>query len=84
MPAPQPCSVLIPGFEVTNSETAGACSYTWPIPPEKTVEWVKVAVIEDSQPKNTERTVAVVVETLANKLAHEIRNLILKREQKLG
>jgi hypothetical protein len=23
MPAPQPCSVLIPCFEVTNSETAG-------------------------------------------------------------
>jgi hypothetical protein len=27
MPAPQPCSVLIPGVEVTNSETAGGTSF---------------------------------------------------------
>jgi hypothetical protein len=29
MPAPQPCSVLIPCFEVTNSETAGYAVTFW-------------------------------------------------------
>lgn len=73
--------VLLTGLAVEMDIHLYACSYTWPIPPEKIIEWVKVAVVENSQPKISERTVAVVVESLANKLAHEIRNLILKREQ---
>ena len=73
---------LLTGFAVGMDIHLYVCSYTWPLPPEKNIEWVKVAVVEDSQPRITERTVAVIVETLANRLAHEIRNLILKREAK--
>ena len=59
-----------------------ASGYTTPIYAEKLMEWWKVAVVEEAQKKISDRTLAVVVDALAGKLAHEIRNLILKREQK--
>jgi len=59
-----------------------ATSYTQPLAKDATIEWSKVAVIEDSQKKISDRTLAVVVDTLAKKLAHEIRNLTLRRDQK--
>jgi hypothetical protein len=59
-----------------------ASGYTTPIHAEKLMEWSKVAVVEEAQKKISDRTLAVVVDALAGKLAHEIRNLILKREQK--
>jgi hypothetical protein len=54
----------------------------WPLPPNKPVSWTKVAIVEEAQNSISDRTCAVVVEFLANKLAHEIRNLNLNREQK--
>jgi serine/threonine protein kinase len=60
-----------------------ASGYITPIQSEKLVEWSKVAVVEEADKKISERTIAAVVDNLANKLAHEIRNLILQREHKL-
>ena len=73
---------LLTGLAVGMDIHLYACSYTWPIPNEKNIEWSKIAVIEDSQPQISDRIVTAVAETLANKLAHEIRNLILRRDQK--
>ena len=73
---------LLTGVAVGMDIHLYVCSYIWPIPKDKIIEWSKVAVVEDSQSKISDRTVTVVVEALANRLAHEIRNLILKREQK--
>jgi serine/threonine-protein kinase len=59
-----------------------ATGYTTPLTPEKLIEWSKIAVVEESQKVISDRTRDVVADVLANKLAHEIRNLNLKREQK--
>jgi hypothetical protein len=59
-----------------------ATSYTHPLAKDGTIEWSRAAVIEESQKKISDRTLAVVVDTLAKKLAHEIRNLSLKLDRK--
>jgi len=56
--------------------------FTVPFDAEKSVEWSKAAVVNEAQKNISDRTLTVVVDILAGKLAHEIRNLILKREQK--
>ena len=59
-----------------------AAGYTRPIAADKPIEWSKIAVIEEADQKISDRTLAVVVDALASMLAREIRNLVLKREQK--
>jgi hypothetical protein len=73
---------LLTGFAEGMDIHLYATSYTHPLAKEAIIEWSKVAVIEDSQKKIGERTLFVVVDTLAKRLAHEIRNLTLRREQK--
>lgn len=75
---------LLTGVAVGMDIHLYVCSYTWPIPKDKIVEWHKVAIVEETQPKISDRTVTVMSEDLANRLAHEIRNLILERNQKAG
>lgn len=59
-----------------------ATSYTQPLAKDRSLEWSKVAVVDAAQLQINERTLAVIVDHLATKLAHEIRNLLVKREQK--
>jgi hypothetical protein len=59
-----------------------AAGYTGPLAADKLIEWSKIAVVEEVDQKISDRTLTVVVDALANMLAREIRNLILKREQK--
>jgi hypothetical protein len=72
---------LLTGFAEGMDIHIYIASYTYPVAKDKAVEWSKVAVVEDSQQKISDRTLAVVVDALVNRIAHEIRNLNLQRDR---
>ena len=79
--------VLLVAFGVGMQIHLYAVSYTAPFADlnknEKPLIWTKIAVIEEGSGALNETKIAVIVEALKSKLAHEIRSLARPQEPKL-